>query len=156
MKSGHRYGEERTMILVEKATEQELESIWVLDRMVIGNSSRKDFLTDAVRAGQCWLAHIGDTVAGFGVLEQSFYRQGFVSLLMTHPNYRRCGVATALIHHFESICPTEKFFTSTNESNLIAQRVYETLGFVRSGYIENLDEGDPEIIYFKRLRGDSA
>ena len=144
------------MILVEKATEQELESIWALDRMVIGDSSRKDLLADAVRAGQCWLAHIGDTVTGFGVLEQSFYGQGFVSLLMTHPNYRRYGVATAIIHHFELICPREKLFTSTNESNLIAQRVYETLGFVRSGYIENLDEGDPEIIYFKRLRGDSG
>ena len=156
VKSGHRYGKKGTMILVEKATEQELESIWALDRMVIGNSSRKDFLADTVGAGRCWLAHIGDTVAGLGVLEQSFYGQGFISLLVTHPNYRRCGVATSLIHHLESICPTEKLFTSTNKSNLIAQRVYETLGFVRSGYIENLDEGDPEIIYFKRFRGDSA
>lgn len=24
-------------------------------------------------------------------------------------------------------------------------------GFRRSGYIENLDEGDPEIVYFKRI-----
>jgi hypothetical protein len=32
------------------------------------------------------------------------------------------------------------------------QAVYESLGFVRSGFVENLDEGDPEIIYFKRLR----
>ena len=145
------------MILVEKATKQELESVWALDYMIRGNSSRKDFLTDAVRSGQCWLAHIGDAVAGFGVLEQSFYGQGFVSLLMTHPNHRRYGVATVIIHHFESICPTEKLFTSTNESNLIAQRVYETLGFIRSGYIENLDDGgDPEIIYFKHLKGVST
>lgn len=31
------------------------------------------------------------------------------------------------------------------------QRMCEALGFVRSGYIENLDEGDPEIVYFKPL-----
>jgi len=139
------------MIRVEKATEEALESIWALDPMVLGNSSRKDFLARAVRDGQCLLARIGDTMVGFGVLEQTFYEQGFISLLIVHPDHRRCGVATALIRHIESICPTEKLFTSTNESNFIAQRVFETLGFARSGYIEHLDEGDPEIIYFKRL-----
>jgi ribosomal protein S18 acetylase RimI-like enzyme len=143
-------------IIVKKATEKNLESIWTLDCMVLGNSSRKDFLTNAVRADQCWIAQIGGTVAGFGVFEQSFYGHGFISLLIVHPNHRRRGVATALIRRIESICPTEKLFTSTNESNLTAQRVFEALGFVRSGYIENLDEGDPEIIYFKHLGGNSA
>ncbi|KMP98429.1 acetyltransferase [Bacillus cereus] len=36
--------------------------------------------------------------------------------------------------------PTQKIFSSTN-------------GFVRSGIVENLDEGDPEIIFYtKKLR----
>ena len=140
------------MILVEKATEHELESIWAIDPLVQVNPSRKDFLARVVRAGQCSVARIGDTVVGFAVLEQSFYEQGFISLLMTQPEHRRHGIAKALIRHIESICPTEKLFTSTNQSNTIAQKVYESLGFVRSGYIENLDEGDPEIVYFKRLK----
>ena len=144
------------MIVVEKATEKDLESIWALDRMVLGNSSREDSLANAVRAGQCLIAQIGDAIVGFGILEQSFYGHDFISLLIVHPNHRRRGVATALIRHIESICPTEKLFTSTNESNSIAQGVFESLGFVRSGYIENLDEGDPEIIYFKRLGSDDA
>jgi ribosomal protein S18 acetylase RimI-like enzyme len=143
-------------IIVKKATEKNLESIWALDRMVLGNSSRKDFLTNAVRADQCWIAQIGGTVVGFGVLKQSFYRHSFLPLLIVHPNHRRRGVATALIRHIESICPTEKLFTSTNESNLTAQRVFEALGFVRSGCIENLDEGDPEIVYFKHLGDNNA
>ena len=32
------------------------------------------------------------------------------------------------------------------------QALCEKLGFVKSGWIDNLDEGDPEIIYFKRLK----
>jgi hypothetical protein len=31
------------------------------------------------------------------------------------------------------------------------QRLCDRLGFVKSGYIENLDEGDPELIYVKFL-----
>jgi ribosomal protein S18 acetylase RimI-like enzyme len=144
------------MIFVEKATEKELQAIQTIDSLVLGNSSRKDFLANAVRAGQCLAARIGDTIVGVGRLNQTFYGQGFISLLTVHPDYRRRGVATALIRHVESICPTEKLFTSTNESNVIAQRVYESLGFTRSGHIENLDEGDPEIVYFKRLGSDRA
>ena len=158
-KLGQRYGQERMTILVEKANEQELEAICALDAMVTGDPSRKDFLANAVRASQCLVARTGDTMVGFGVLDQSFglfNGQGFISLLITHPDHRRRGVATALIHHIESICPTEKLFTSTNESNVIAQQVYESLGFVRSGYIENLAEGDPEIVYFKRPGSDST
>ena len=29
----------------------------------------------------------------------------------------------------------------------------DKLGFVRTGYLENLDEGDPEIFYVKKLDG---
>jgi len=158
-KPAQRYEEERMMILVEKATEQELEAIRALDVMVTGDVGRKDFLANAVRAGQCLVARIGGTMVGFGVLDQSygpFNGQGFISLLITHPDHRRRGVATALIHHIEPICPTEKLFTSTDESNVIAQQVYESLGFVRSGYIENVADDDREIIYFKRLRGGNA
>ncbi|PZD70480.1 hypothetical protein C1752_12051 [Acaryochloris thomasi RCC1774] len=30
------------------------------------------------------------------------------------------------------------------------------LEFDRSGFIENLDEGDPELVYFKRLRDNAT
>ena len=144
------------MILVEKATENDCKPVQTLDCVVLGNSSRREPLVSAVRTGQCLIARIQDTIVGFAVLERSFYGNAFISLLIVHPNHRRRGVAKVLIHHIESICPTEKLFTSTNESNIIAQQVFEALGFVRSGYIENLDEGDPEIIYFKRLGGDDV
>ncbi|MCL0056123.1 GNAT family N-acetyltransferase [Dehalococcoidia bacterium] len=144
------------MITIEKAAEKDLETICTLDSMVLGNSSRRDFLANAVKADQCLVARTQNTVVGFGILERSFYGQGFISLLIVHPDYRKRGVATDLLRHIESICPTEKLFTSTNKANVIAQRVFETHGFVRSGYIENLDEGDHEIIYFKRLRGDGV
>jgi hypothetical protein len=56
-----------------------------------------------------------------------------------------------LITHIEKLVPAEKLFTSTNQSNTVMQTLCEKLGYVRSGWIENLDDDDPEIIYFKRL-----
>jgi len=144
------------MIVIEKATGDDFGHVCSLDRMVLGNSGRQDFLDNAIKAGQCLVARMEDAPVGFAVLNQSFYGHGFIALLIVHPEHRRRGVATALIRHIESICPMEKLFTSTNESNEPMQRLCETLGFVRSGYIENLDTGDPETVFFKRVRGDGA
>ena len=141
------------MIIIAKALKSDFEAICDLDHMVLGNSNRQDFLAKMVKEEQCLIAKIKGSLVGFAILEQTFYEQGFISLLIVHPDYRRRGVTTALIRRIEEICPTEKLFTSTNESNVIMQRVCKALGFVRSGYIENLDESDPEIIYFKRVKG---
>ena len=141
------------MIVIEKAKEGDFEHVCSLDCMVLGDSSRRDLLDNAIKAGQCLVARVDECVVGFAVLNQSFYGNGFIALLIVNPEHRRRGVATALIRHIESVCPTEKLFTSTNESNEPMQRLCETLGFVRSGYIENLDAGDPEIIFFKQVKG---
>jgi hypothetical protein len=45
-----------------------------------------------------------------------------------------------------SVCVPPKLFTSTNESLLREQ------GFEASGVIHNLDEGDPELVFFQQVR----
>lgn len=142
---------EQSGVLVEEATGADIAGVCGLDAVILGSSRRREFLIEAIETGQCRVARIGDTLAGFAVLEQSFYGQGFISLIATHPGYRRRGAATALVQHIESVCPTEKLFTSTNRSNTDMQQVLKKLGFVESGYIENLDEGDPELVYFKHI-----
>jgi len=72
-------------------------------------------------------------------------------MLYVHPKYRRQGIGVALVSYLFNICNTAKLFTSTNQSNVPMQRLVATLGFGRSGTIDNLDEGDPELVYFKLL-----
>ena len=55
------------------------------------------------------------------------------------------------MRHMESLCRTPKLFTSTNLSNLRMQSLLAKLDYELSGVIHNLDEGDPEIVYFKRV-----
>lgn len=56
-------------------------------------------------------------------------------------------MAKKLITYFQQKIATEKLFTSTNQSNVPMQNLLIQLGFVESGYIENLDEGDAELIF---------
>ena len=141
------------MIAIEKAGEDDTQAICTLDRMVLGRSERQDYIESAVRAGECLVARDEGTLVGFAVVNQSFYGNGFIGLLFVHPDHRRRGVGTALVRRIESMCPTEKLFTSTNASNTPMQRLCCSLGFAVSGHIDNLDEGDPEVVFFKRVGG---
>lgn len=73
-------------------------------------------------------------------------------MLIVDPDYRRLGVASKLVRHIKIVVPTRKLFTSTNRSNVAMQRLMKKLNFAKSGRIENLGEGDPEIVYFKPIR----
>ena len=44
-------------------------------------------------------------------------------------------------------------YISTNLSNLPMQSLLAKLGYRLSGVIHHLDEGDPELVYVKYLRG---
>ncbi|HVU14961.1 MAG TPA: GNAT family N-acetyltransferase [Phototrophicaceae bacterium] len=138
------------MISVERATEDDLADVLTIDAAHKG-SARSAYLEKAVRQRECYVAREGWEVLGFAVLAENFFDHYFIELLVVHPEQRRKGAATTLIRHLEKIVPDEKLFTSTNQSNAPMQAVLDKLGFVKSGWIDNLDDGDPEIIYFKRL-----
>ncbi len=137
-------------LIVERATEENLADVLAIDR-AHHDSARAAYLEAAVRQRECYIAREGWDVLGFLILTREFFSQYFIELLVVHPDRRRTGAGTALIEHIEKIVPAEKLFTSTNESNTPMQALLEKLGYVRSGCIDNLDDGDPELIYFRRL-----
>lgn len=97
------------------------------------------------------VADEGGHVRGLGVLEYTFFRHGFISLLFVAPGHRRRGIGSKLLLAMEQLCKTPKLFTSTNRSNQPMQSLLAKLGYEPSGVIENLDEGDSELVYFKRV-----
>lgn len=112
-------------------------------------------VTEATRAGDCYVAEEDSELLGLIVLEHSFYAYGFISLLYVREDHRRKGVASELMTHAEQLCTTTKLFTSTNESNQPMRRLCERLGYIASGVIYNLDEDDPELVYMKRVHNAS-
>jgi GNAT superfamily N-acetyltransferase len=95
-------------------------------------------------------------IVGVAEFHTRFYGHLFIELLLVAERYRRRGVASALIAACAAASPTNKLFTSTNRSNLAAQTFFLRAGFQVSGSIDNLDEGDPEIVFCKLLDGGSS
>lgn len=136
---------------VRQADVTDIGAICSIDRAVLGSSRRHEFLARAVRDGRCWVACVNTAVRGFLVFHDTFFEHRFVDVLMVDPGFRRMGIASSLMRSIEATCPSDRLFTSTNQSNETMQCVCETLGYVKSGFIDNLDDGDPEIVYCKRF-----
>ena len=139
------------LISVRPAVENDIQVLCTMDHIARREGERLAFIRREVASGHCFVAVIDETVVGYGVLNYTFYNNGCIDMLYVHSDHRRRGVGTALIRHMEAQCRTPKIFTSTNESNLSMQSLLEKLGYESSGVIHNLDEGDPELVYFKRL-----
>lgn len=137
------------LLNVKKAETKNVDAIVAVDGGVIGNDSRRDFIKKAVAEERCLVATSENEIAGFLIYDTNFFECSFISLIIVSPSERRKGHATALMNYFVKISPTQKIFSSTNQSNQAMQKVFSANGFVKSGVVENLDEGDPEIIYFK-------
>ncbi len=135
------------MIIVERASEEDLPDMFEIDHLTIGDDSRRETLIKAVINRQALIARQGNTRLGFAIVNRSFFEQMFIALLIVHPEHQRQGVGAALMAYAEKTCPEPKLFTSTNESNTIMQALLNKRGYQRSGFIDNLDPGDPELVY---------
>ncbi len=135
---------------IREATASDIPAIVLSDEL--GNKpERLAFIKKSVTSQALSVALIDNHIVGYVVIEYNFFESGFLTLLIVKEANRRQGIGSALMQHAESTCKTEKLFSSINQSNLIAQRLLERLGFSRSGQVDNLDDGDLELIYFKKL-----
>lgn len=129
----------------------DFDDIAKIDEAVIGSNSRCEYIRKAIEDERCIVVKDKKVIVGFLIFDTHFFDCSFISLIIVKPTERRKGYASSLIEYFTSISPTMKIFSSTNKSNYKMQEVFKANGFIQSGFIENLDDGDPEIIYFKSI-----
>lgn len=101
-----------------------------------------------LRSPVCLVAERGSKVIAYAALDYSFYGNGFIARLIVAEPERRCGHGRALLKAIAARCETPKLFVSTNQSNHAMQQLLAQLGYEPSGVINNLDPGDPELVYF--------
>ena len=145
-----------TPMKLQIAATTDADAIIAFDQVAASDPTRVQFIHDQIKSGACYIAVIDANVVAYAVLNYKFYDNGWIEMLYVHPQFRRQGIGSALICHLVNECRTPKLFTSTNQSNFSMQRLLAAQGFDRSGFIENLDEGDPELVYFKRLCDDAT
>jgi ribosomal protein S18 acetylase RimI-like enzyme len=138
-------------IITRAARPGDVEAMLACDAYAQAHASRGDAVRAAVGKGLCQVATRAGQVAGYALLHDDFFGYDFVSLVVVAPGQQRRGVGLRLLAAAEDACTTAKLFTSTNQSNGAAQRLFASAGFVRSGQIDHLDEGDPELVYVKLL-----
>jgi hypothetical protein len=78
-----------------------------------------------------------------------FFGRDFIELLVVDPAVRRAGIDRVLLRQALAIACTSQVFTSTNTSNQAMRSLLRAEGWSLSGELDGLDEGDPELVFYK-------
>jgi|SRR5580692_9508816 len=100
-------------------------------------------------AGLSWAAVAEGRALGFALVTRHFFAFPFVDLVVVAESARRHGVGLALMAQCERDHDADRIFTSTNKSNAPMRRLLDKAGWRPSGQIDNLDPGDPELVFVK-------
>ncbi len=123
-----------------------------LDPLARSGNNREKFIHHAISSKNCHIIQTAEDTVGYGIMDYSFFGNAFISMLIIMSEQRRLGAGSELMRYLETISRTDKLFSSTNLSNLPMQSLLLTLHYSLSGIINNLDENDPELIFFKSLK----
>ncbi|HEV7305984.1 GNAT family N-acetyltransferase [Ensifer sp.] len=137
---------------IRPADENDFVALCAVDTVAAADPKRRDQISGWLDAGCCDLVELDGAVAAYGVLTRHFFGNAFIDMLMVGSAHRRKGLGAALIAHFQAMCAGSKLFTSTNMSNQQMQALLVRAGFRPSGYIDNLDENDPEIVFYSPVQ----
>ncbi len=139
-----------TAISVEPSTEALLLDCLAFDHLAVsGDLPRRDELTGAAHEGMMRVAVVDHRAAGYAIVSSWFFGAPFLALVYVDAEVRGRGVGDHLVADFEERHDSRKLFTSTNLSNAPMQRLLRRRGWIASGLLHGLDEGDPEIFFLR-------
>ncbi|NBC25049.1 MAG: GNAT family N-acetyltransferase [Bacteroidetes bacterium] len=118
--------------------------------------SREEKITKAILDEECFIVLADNKEVGFIIFDYRFFDQGWIELIIIDEDQRGKGIGGQALELICQQCKTDKVFTSTNKSNTPMQRALAKAGFSFSGELNGLDDGDPELFYFKRGKAEKA
>ncbi len=134
-----------------RGTPEDLDAVLAIGSIARSDDARLNQLRLGLAQSEVDLALIDGVPRGFALLHRRFFGHPFLELLVVAASHRRHGIGSDLVRHLLRLAGGSGLFTSTNQSNAPMRALLSKLGFEESGIIHNLDPGDPELVYFKRL-----
>jgi ribosomal protein S18 acetylase RimI-like enzyme len=123
-----------------------------LDFSTETESSRFDAKDKWLKHDEVFLVETENTVTGYAVLRRSgFFDRDNLEMLIIRPSHRGQGLGELLLRHIEPLVQTAQFFITTNLSNHPMQLLLKRLNYISCGFIDQLDPGDPEIVFVKKI-----
>jgi len=113
--------------------------------------NREEKIKKAIMDDECFIILADNREVGFVIFDYRFFDQGWIELIIIDEEYRGKGIGGKVFDLICEQCKTNKVFTSTNSSNTRMQRALAKADFSFAGEINGLDDGDPELFYYKRL-----
>ncbi|EAY26557.1 GNAT family N-acetyltransferase [Microscilla marina] len=111
---------------------------------------REEKITKAILCEECFIILVDNREIGFVIFDYRFFDQGWVGLIVIDEEYRGKGIGGKTFDLICKQCKANKVFTSTNSSNIPMQKALTKVGFSFAGKINGLDDGDPELFYYKK------
>lgn len=141
-----------TTIDIRPARSEDREAIESVDsQLTAGFSERADEIAHWLRDDDVYVGLRDGRILAYAVLSNVWFGRPFIQMLMVAESSRREGIGNRLLAHLEDQVSGPELWTSTNLSNQRMQQLLASRGYQLTGFIDNLDPGDPELFYFKRL-----
>jgi ribosomal protein S18 acetylase RimI-like enzyme len=138
-------------INIRKADLNDAQSIRNIDSIVPCNPSRAEMIDTWLQKDFVLVAEMNNRIIGYGVLNHEFFRQSQIDMLMISTECRGKRIGEMLLLSLEKYADTAKMFITTNLSNHSMQKLLFRNGYKPCGYIEELDPGDPELVFVKQM-----
>jgi len=122
-----------------------------LDKVEHIELKREEKITKAILNKECFIILANSIAVGFVIFDYRFFDQGWIELIIIGEKYRGNGIAGQVFNLLCKQCKTNKVFTSTNNSNIQMQKALGKAGFSFAGKLDGLDDGDPELFYYKKM-----
>ncbi len=111
---------------------------------------REEKIAKAISDEECFIIMADNKAVGFVIFDYRFFDQGWIELIIIEEKYRGKGIGVQAIDLICRQSKATKVFTSTNSSNTQMQKALAKAGFSFAGKIDGLDDGDPELFYYKK------
>lgn len=143
-------------IRLRKATSKDIAIVvdfdYSLDKDEHIKLNREEKITKAISNDECFLILVDKQEVGFVIFDYRFFDQGWIELIIIDEKYRGKGIGGKTFNLICEQCKSDKVFTSTNSSNTQMQRALTKADFAFTGKLNGLDDGDPELFYYKKVK----